>query len=175
MNLETILWLAYLFLVLVGGVYYLWSLFFGVPFVPSSKLIIDAILSVLANKKYRVAPGWPVVELGAGDGRVAFALAKKGYQVTAVEIIPFLTLWMRFVKLITRQKQLEIYNINIRKLDFSKYRVAIIYLYPRHMQLLEDRLFAEMPRGSVILSNTFEFKKHAPEEKIGKLLIYRVN
>ena len=174
MDQITALWLACLFLVIVAGMYYLWSIFWGIPFVPSSKQVIKDIQSVLANKKYRVAPDWPVVEPGAGDGRVAFALAKKGYQVSAVEINPFLTLWMRLGKLLLRQKGLKIYNQNINSLDYSKYRVAIMYLYPNYMQQMEARLFLEMPKGSLILSNTFAFKEHKPEDKIGKLLIYLV-
>jgi hypothetical protein len=174
MSIETILWLSYLFLVILGGLYYLWSLFFGVPYVPSSNRIIADTLAVLQDPAYNAEPNWLAVEPGAGDGRVAFALAKKGFKVDTIEIIPFLSLWIRLRKFLTREKQVRVFNSDMYKFDYSNYRIALIYLYPKYMRLLEDKLFKEMAAGSLILSNTFNFAKHKPEAKIGKLLIYRV-
>lgn len=172
--METVLWLAYLFLVLLGGIYYVWSLFFGVPYVPSNKKIIEDTIKVLKDPKYKVAIDWQVVEPGAGDGRVAFAVAKAGWQVSALEIIPYLSLWMRLWKFITKQKKVDVFNTDMYKFDYSDYRIALIYLYPKHMGQLEMKLFTEMSKGSLILSNTFAFKEHQHIEKIGKLLVYQV-
>lgn len=50
-----------------------------------------------------------------------------------------------------------------------------VYLFPEVMAKLEDKIFSEMPKGSTIISHTFAFKKHKPENKLNNhYLIYKV-
>lgn len=172
--MQYIAYLAAFFLVCLFAGYYIWYMFFSAPYVPSfgkdRKQVLKSAQALLPKLKLKSA-----VEPGAGDANMSFALAKMGYKkVTAVEMVPFLTLFARARKLLGRHKNVEILNQNLFKIDYSKYDMAIIYLYPELMAKLEPTLFTDMPKGSYIISNTFAFKKHQPIEKIGKVLVYEV-
>jgi len=158
-----------LFLIILFAVFYLWANTFGVPFVPSDRKIVEAMVDFLKRTKVK-----KVAELGAGDGRVAFALARAGFEVLAVEVNPLLSLWMRLVKFLRRYNKVEILNKDLFKVDIKEFDAIIVYLYPEHLEKLEERFFSKMPKGSYILSNTFKFKKHEPIENSGKLYIYQV-
>lgn len=158
-----------LFLIILFAVFYLWANTFGVPFVPSDRKIVEAMVDFLKKTKVK-----RVAELGAGDGRVAFALARAGFEVLAVEVNPLLSLWMRLVKFLRRYNKVEILNKDLFKVDIKKFDAIIVYLYPEHLEKLEESFFGNMPNGSYILSNTFKFKKHKVIENSGKLYIYQV-
>ncbi len=158
-----------LFLIILFAVFYLWANTFGVPFVPSDRRIVNNMVNFLKKTKVK-----KVAELGAGDGRVAFALAREGFEVLAVEVNPLLSLWMRLVKFVRRYNKVEIENKDLFKVDIKGIDAIIVYLYPEHLEKLEKRFFKEMPSGSYILSNTFTFKNHKPIENTGKLYIYQV-
>lgn len=172
--MEGIAILASFFLVCLFTGYYIWYMFFSAPYVPSfgkdRQIILKEAKKILPSLKLKSA-----IEPGAGDANISFALAKMGYKhVAAIELVPFLTVFSRLRKFLGRYKQVEIYNENIFKMDYSKYDLAVIYLYPSLMAKLEPILFSQMPKGSFIISNTFQFKKHLPIRKTGKILIYEV-
>lgn len=167
---------ACLFLVFVFGFYYIWTICFGVPYVPSDALIVSDIIKFLQSNKIngKSLSELNIAELGAGTGTLAFALAKYGAKVKAVEINPILTIIMRVIKILKRAKTVEILNTDLKKIDYSEFDCIVIYLYPELLEKIEDRVFSELHKGSYILSNTFSFKKHKEYLKIGKLNVYKV-
>lgn len=172
--METIAIFASFFLVCVFAGYYIWYMFFTAPYVPSMgktrKQLLAEAEKVLPSLKLKSA-----IEPGAGDANISFALAKMGYKnVAAVELVPFLTVFARLRKLLGNYKQISIYNKDIYGMDYSKYDLAVIYLYPKLMAKLEPIMFSQMPKGSIIISNTFSFKNHKPIRKSGKILVYEV-
>ena len=172
--MEGIALFASFFLVCLFAGYYVWYMFFSAPYVPSfgkdRRVILDEAKKILPLLKLKSA-----IEPGAGDANISFALARMGYQnVAAVELVPFLTVFARLRKLLGRYKQVAIYNENIYNIDYSKYDLAVIYLYPSLMAKLEPILYSQMPKGSYIISNTFQFKQHQPIRNIGKILVYEV-
>ena len=72
--------LGALFLVCVFGFYWIYAIIRGAPYYPSSREALKAMLDEV--KKH---PGAKIVELGAGDGRVAIAIAREGFDVTAID------------------------------------------------------------------------------------------
>lgn len=169
-----ILIFAFLFLSLVFGAYFIWSMSFAAPYVPSvgkeRKALLEEARSILPELKLKNA-----FEPGAGDANLSFALTKIGYRATAYEMIPFLTLWAKAKKFLTGNKKIEIVNGDFFKTSYEKYDLAIIYLFPALMDKLEPLLFAQMPKGAYILSNTFAFKHKKPVRVSGKVKIYRVD
>ncbi len=168
--------IACLFLVVLFGIYYVWTIFFGVPYVPSDSQIVSDILKFFKSNKIhnKELNELKIAELGAGTGTIAFALSKIGIQVKAVEINPILTLLMRWLKLLKRAKSVEIVNANLNKISFQEFDCVVMYLYPELLAKIEDRVFSELKEGSYILSNTFAFKNHKEYLKVGKLNIYKV-
>lgn len=170
MTAQLIFSLSFLVLVCIIAFYFIWSMFFGVPFYPSNKEAINAILNFLQKDKNA-----KIVELGAGDGRISFTIAKLGYKVTAIEFNPFLSMLMRIKKFLFRVKNVEIKNINFFNEDLNKYDTYICYLFPASMEKLDKILFAKENSGKYVISNTFAFKGRTPDKKNGKVYRYIIN
>jgi hypothetical protein len=174
MIFQTIFLIALLVIMVIFGIYFFWSLSFGAPYVPSMGNSRKEMLRVSAELMEKRGVKLRSVELGAGDANISFALTKMGYQADALEINPFLTLVARFAKLITANKHVHIYNKDMFLHHYQKYDLAVIYLFPHLMDKLESVLFEEMPKGAIIISNTFTFKNHQPVSKSDRVLVYEV-
>ena len=160
------------FLILYGlaAFYFIWAMIFGVPFYPSNKKAIQAIIDFLPkNKKLKV------VELGAGDGRVAFAIAKLGYNVTAIEFNPFLSMIMRLRKVFGHYKNVEIKNVNFFSEALNKYDIYVGYLFPKSMKKLDPILFTKENKGKTVISNTFALKDRKPIKVNEKIYYYLID
>ena len=156
-------------LLFIFGFYWVYAIIKGAPYYPSSTAAVRAIIDVISSQKNA-----KIVELGAGDGKIAIALAKKGFAVSAIELNPILTVITR-LKAKLAGADLKVINADFLRCDLSEYNIALAYLYPGIMQKLEPKLFKEMPKGSMIISNTFSIKSREPYKKIEpKILIYKV-
>ena len=167
--MEIMVLLLCIFLLIVGIVNFLWALIFSVPYVPSNKKFIDKCIEILERENIKTA-----ADLGAGDGRVALAMTRIGIKVDAFEINPFLSLLIRVEKIFLAPNTLEVLNKNFEYAHFEKYQAIVVYLMPHIMERMEDKIFSQMPENSVIISNSFKFKKHNPEKVYNKLYLYRV-
>jgi len=154
----------------LAAFYFVWSTIYGVPFYPSNKKAIKAILDYLPEDKSK-----KVVELGAGDGRIAFAIARAGYDVVAIEFNPFLSIALRIRKLVSRQKKVIIKNKDFFKEDLSQYDVFVGYLMPHTMAKLDKVLYTPQNKGKLILSNTFQLKNHQPVKVNEKIYYYVID
>ena len=161
--------LSIIFVVYAVYFYYWFKAFqISAPYYPTSKKTINTALSEL--KKFNVKH---VAELGAGDGRVAIALAKEGYEVTAIEFNPILVFVIYIRKYLGRYKKLHILRKDFLKINYSKYDAAFIYLYPKVMDKLAKKLSKEMPKKSVFITNTFVFHDKKPEKTSdNKIYVY---
>lgn len=165
----TILLTSILVVYLIGGYYWMAAFVKGAPYYPSSKKDIRNIVSALDIK-----PENKIAEIGSGDGRVAIALAKNGAIVTAIEVNPVLTLITRLKKIILRLN-IEVVNDDMFNINFENYDAVVTYLYPKVMQKLEKKLYSELPKGGIIVSNTFQFKNRKPIKVIdNRVYVYEV-
>ncbi len=173
MNAFTVILFALIFLSLVFTVYYVWSLFWGAPYVPSMGKSRKQIKE-LAEEYFKKNPQAQAVELGAGDCSLSFSLSDIGYSVSAYEINPFLTLGARFLSLLRGKNKVSIFNKDVFKASYNNSNLAVIYLYPHLMSQLEPILFGQMPKGSWIISNTFAFPNYKPIRVHDKIKVYEV-
>ncbi len=158
----------------IYGIYfYYWFRAFRIsaPFYPTNKKTINTMLSELSKHDVK-----NVAELGAGDGRVAVALAKKGYEVSAIEFNPILILFIYLRKYLGGYKKLHVVRKNFLDVDYHEFDAAFIYLYPKVMDKLAKKLYKEMPNGSILISNTFAFHDKKPfKQGENKIIIYRID
>ncbi len=119
------------------------------------RAMIDAIPDGFAGEIY---------ELGAGWGGITFAAAKKcpAARIIAVEYspLPFAVLWLR-------QRLCRVANVVPQRADFftldlSGAGVVLCYLTNPLMEKLEPKLAAELTKGAVIISSTFQMKGWQP-------------
>lgn len=100
-----------------------------------------------------------VADLGAGDGRIAIAFAKKGALVDAFELD------QNLIEKIQKNAMAEgvMENITVRNLDFwkadwEKYDIVSIYPMPDVMEMLEKKL-GELKKGARVVVNYYPLKR----------------
>lgn len=167
--IELIFWILLSVFVTAYFFYWFYAAYKGAPFYPSSKKAISEIIKLVKTSKAK-----NIVELGSGDGRIAIALAKEGYNVTAIDINPLLTLW---TKVIAKLKGVEINVVtaDILKVDLNEFDLAVTYLFPEIMQKLYPKLKQELKPGATLISNTFKLVDTEPVQKTdSKILMYKI-
>lgn len=131
-----------------------------VPYVPTPKEVVDAMLELAAVKK-----GDVVYDLGSGDGRIPITAAKR-YGVTAmgIDINP------QRVKEANENAQKEgvtdrvsFRTADLFTTDLSKANVVTLYLLPDVNLKLRPKLLKELKPGSRIVSHAFNMGDWEPE------------
>jgi hypothetical protein len=75
-------------------------------------------------------------------------------------------MWWNFISKIKKIPQVRLFVWNFLRVNFSKYDYVYIYLLSSCLESIEDQVFDTIWEHSIIISNTFKFKKHAPYEII---------
>lgn len=122
------------------------------PYVPSPDSVVAEMLA-MAN----VGPDDFVIDLGSGDGRIVLTAAKVyGASGFGVEIVPDL------VERSNRAAQREGLASRVRFLaqdlfttDISRATVLTMYLLPETVNMLSDKLLAELKPGTRILTHDY--------------------
>ena len=132
----------------------------GVPFVNSRKKIIDFLV-----KEIKIEPGKVLYDLGCGDGKVIFNLAKNNLQAKFVgyELNPSL-IWI--AKVFRKLPNVQYQHQNFYKVDVSKADYVFLFLFPELMDKLLSKLEKELKSGAIVISNSFKFSKKQPFKAI---------
>jgi len=166
-----VFWISLLIVYVLFFFFWVYTLTKAAPYYPSNNEIVGEIVKFVIKHPYA-----HVAELGAGDGRIVFALAKAGIKVTGIEVNPFFSLWMRLRSAISGYTNVVINNGDFFKQDLNKYNIVVAYLLPDVMGKLETKIYQEMRKGSILLTNTFTLKKHKPSKIIKKkLYVYEIS
>lgn len=110
--------------------------FFGAPFLPTKKAQITAALDLLNLKK-----GQLVLDLGAGDGRVALAAARRGLRVRGYELNGLLALVAK-IRTWPYRHSVSIKWQNYWQADLSEADGVFIFSASRFMRRLDKKLAA---------------------------------
>lgn len=123
----------------------------GVPFVGSRTKVLGDLVRELKLDKGRV-----FYDLGAGDGKVIFYLAKENPEVKFIgyELNPALVL---YAKAFRRLPNVEYRRKNFFKVDLRDADYIFLFLFPELMEKILPKLKSELKSGSLIISNTFTF------------------
>lgn len=147
----------------------LFPIFGGAPFLPTRKERIARALKLV-----RIRPGQRIADLGAGDGRILIACAKKGAKAYGFEINPFLV-WG--AKLNIKKAGVGDLATPQRKSfwtqDFSSFDVVFIYGITHIMKKLEKKLQKELKPGAKVVSFIFSFPNWQPVIKENGIYIYQ--
>ncbi len=105
-----------------------------------------------------------VLELGAGWGTLAFALADRcpRARVVAFELspLPFVFCWLR--QRLAPRPNLELRRQDFFRASFSGASLVVCYLFPGAMTRLAPKLLAELAPGTRVLSHTFALRGWLP-------------
>ncbi|MEA2056510.1 MAG: methyltransferase domain-containing protein [Patescibacteria group bacterium] len=139
-------------------------------FVPSTDDKLKIMLKLAKPRKKD-----KIIDLGCGDGKIIFALAKQGFNVVGVEINPFLVKkCQKKAKELKLEKSVTIVNNSFWNLNLSKYDLVFLYGTAYIMERLEKKLQKELKPGSRIISNYFQFPQWSVEKKENEVRVYEV-
>ncbi len=148
--IEAIL-LLFLLLNLISVIIYTFKI--GISPMPSSQKSRMEILKLLKNSSND-----EIIDLGSGFGTLSIFLASKLQEkhITAYELSFVPWAMSVILKKILNIKNLTIYRKNYLEENLHN-ATLICYLFPKGMELLEDKLFEECINTEII-SNTFAFR-----------------
>lgn len=138
---------------------FLTPFFSKVPFVPVREGVVSEIVS-----KMDLKDGSTVYDLGAGDGRVLFACAKKypNANFIGVERAPFPYLISKILQIFMGRKNLKLKYGNFYKIDLSSATHIFVYLFPKVLDELLPKFEKELKKDSIVYSCDFRFSKKEP-------------
>ncbi len=134
-----------------------------VPWVPTSEAVVLAMLSMA-----QVTPEDRVLDLGAGDGRIAITAAKPpfGARAVGIEYDPDLA---RLAACLVRAEGLadrvRVVEGDIFKEDFGDANVVTLYLLPQVNLCVRHRLLAMKP-GTRVVSHQYPMADWEPEQSV---------
>jgi len=134
-----------------------------VIWVPTPDEVVDRMLTMA-----EVGPNDIHFDLGAGDGKIAIAAAKRGARATGIEYNPDMARYAN-----ERAKQAGVYGsgpgkaiirqADIFATDFSNATVITLYLLPSLNMKLRPQLLAMRP-GTRVVSHSFTMDDWDPDE-----------
>jgi len=161
----------FVFLLLSAGILTAYAAWKGAPYVPTPMLAVEAALDLAQVKKDEI-----VMDLGAGDGRVVASAAKRGAEAIGYELSPFM--W------VIAKLNLLLHGLNGKVLladgfnaDFSKADVIFLFLMPRSIKNLSEKLSAKTRPGTRIVTYVFglsdwELEKETKPKDCAKVQLY---
>ena len=117
--------------------------FVGAPYLPTTKKQISAGLDLLD-----LSPGERMLELGAGDGRVALAALKRGLTVTAIELNPLLCVVI-FVRTLRYRRNIQIKCGNYWHVSWGEFDGMYVFLLDKYMERLDKMLIHKYFTGKL--------------------------
>lgn len=162
-------------LLILFGIYMIHSFLNQTPFYPSSIKELDKLIKEGKIKLPGENKDIRFIDIGSGDGRFVLWAINRGFEAHGIEFNPFLFLISQ-LKIIFRglSKKGRILRKNFHKHKYHNYNIAYIFLFSQDMDKLQGKLYKEMPKGSLIISNTFKFSDIEPDYSVSKFHIYTV-
>ena len=133
------------------------------PYVPSPQSVVADML-----KLAEVGPKDFVIDLGSGDGRIVLTAAKVfGASGFGVEIQDKLVqLSNEAAKKEGVADRVKFVTQDLFKTDISKATVLTMYLLPNTVNMLKDKLLAELRPGTRVLSHDYPLAGWIPEKYV---------
>ncbi len=136
------------------------------PYVPTKMDEIRKILKLagIKNKK-------KFYELGSGDGRVVLMAAKLGADSIGIEQSLIRVFYSRFKG--RSLKKARFIHGNIFSQNYMDADIIYIYLLPKGVKKLEEKLQEELKKGAIIITQTYHFPTWKPYKKLDNFQLYR--
>lgn len=113
----------------------------------------------IAIEHLQIEKGHKVVDLGSGDGKVAFFIARSfpDVRVVGVEKNRFLYYWSKSKAKILGYRNIEFLNDDIREFSVEDFDRIFMYLTTDFIEQVIENVYTEMPYGSRCVSVDFNF------------------
>lgn len=131
------------------------------PYVATFAEKIEPVLKAAGLKK-----GKTFYELGSGDGRLVLVAANMGAESYGIEQSWIRIWYSRFKAFKQKLPNAHFYHGNLFDRQYFPADIVFAYLLPKAIARLEEKLPKELKKGSIIITQTFHFKKLKPFKKI---------
>ena len=161
----------WILLIPIAGLFLIISSFFAfywAPFVSSNNAKVVTMIELAKIKK-----GERVYDLGAGNGKIINAAARKGAVATGFEISIPLVIYYYLKRLLGFVKG-EVLWGNFFKKDISDADIVFCYLLSSTMSRVYQRLYKNLRPGTRVISNAFPIKELEPTKKVNEVFLYIV-
>lgn len=139
------------------------------PYVPTKLDLISKILKSAGVKKGKI-----FYELGSGDGRVVLEAAKLGADANGIEQSWIRVWFSRYKALKLKLNRAFFFHGDVFHRHYYPADVVYIYLLPKGVARLEEKLKTELKKRAIVITQTYHFKKWKPYKKQGDFNFYRV-
>ena len=142
----------------------------GAPFEPTKNKELKSITEIKKIPKNK-----KIVDLGSGNGKIIIAFAEKGYESHGYEINPWLVLLTKYrIWRKGLRGKAFVHFGNFWTKNLSNFDVVILFQIYYIMPRLEKKIKREMKKGSIVISNKWEFPTLKSDKKIGNVRIYNI-
>ncbi len=109
-----------------------------------------------------------LADLWCGDGKaLRFFVKHFGIQWVWYDINIFALLLGRMLNyFLGYNKQIQLITSDFMKIDLSTFDYIYVYLLPKQLAFIENWLWKNIGKNTIIISNSFQFKNHTPFEVI---------
>ena len=147
------------------------SHFFGGEWVPTPDFIVDKMLKTSGVKRNDV-----LYDLGSGDGKIILKAAKSAGKTIGIEIDPLRVLISRIRIKLSNLNNVKVIQDNFYKINVRNADVVTLFLLPKTMERIENKLRKELRKGARIVSYRFVFKNWKPIkiDETNKIYLYKV-
>lgn len=173
--------LIFVLLLLAIALYFYFSVLISlirskwVPYVPS----FDSEIELM--KKLDIKPWKIMLDLWCWDWKVLRFFSNHFYMWKCYwyDISWFAVNYWRIINYFKNINNVELIKKDFSHAKFDWVDYIFVYLMPNMLERIEDWLFDSIGNNTVIISNTFKFKKHLPFETIfnsrwyAKIYLYR--
>lgn len=122
----------------------------------------------LMREKLKLGDGLSLIDLGCGDGWL-LRFMQSHYQFSSLDGIDnnlMVVYRWRFLNYLLSKKNIHLYHGDIQDIDISKYDLIYLFLLPKHLDNIQNRLQDNMKSNAIIICNTFEFSTGEPYQTI---------
>lgn len=158
-----------IFLVVIGSIRFvillLWPMVSDMkkaPYVPSFNSHLKLMAQHLKLTKWK-----KILDLWCWDGKaLRFFVQTFWLKGEWYDINPFAIRYGKIINYLKWIKWIKFTKSKFEAADLSKYDYIYTYLFPNQMAQIEDRIFLNIKKETIIISNSFQFKKHKPYQTI---------
>ena len=165
----TVFFLFLLILILFYLFYTSYSTQAGAIYFPTKDSVVKQMLELA-----KITPKDTVLDLGSGDGRILIEAARRGVKAIGYEIDPLLVLTSR--QKIKESKLTSLAQVHLKSfwsVDLNQATVITLYLYPKFMKKLQQKLEKELKHPILLVSNVYQFPGKKPLKESVSLRLYR--
>lgn len=120
----------------------------------------------LMKKTLPLIRGKKLLDLGCGDGKaLRFFTREYGVACAWYDINSFAISYGRVINFL-KWCHMKLFRQDFSHAPIDDVDYLYFYLFPEQLVSIEDWVFSSIKKETIIISNTFEFKKHPPFQTI---------